>query len=53
MLGGSLAGWRGEGSFLGGSDLLRSFAQWSRASLSVLSKSRGPKNGWTQNTEDS
>ena len=29
--------------------ILRSFAQWSRASLSVLAKRRGPKNGGTQN----
>lgn len=32
-------------------DVLRSFAQWSRASLSVLSKSRGPKTGGTKKTE--
>ena len=31
-----------------GQDVLRSFAQWSLASLSVLSKSKGPKNGGTQ-----
>lgn len=39
--------WGGEEGERGG-DVLRSLAQWSRASLSVLSKRRGPKKGGTQ-----
>jgi hypothetical protein len=34
-------------------DKLRSLAQWSRASLSVLSKRRGPKKGGRQKVERS